>query len=113
MSGFDRFLTETATTLRLPDMTSGVRGGAAAANLSSFDIMPLIPASADVQLRSGLDTPFTAWETYADGTQDILQGDILVTPATTGSQYIIRGVEPWPWDNGRTFLHLVLEKLRT
>ncbi len=109
-SSFDAFLTETATTLRLPDMT-GVRGGDAVEHLASFAIMPLLPASAEVQLHSNVEMPYILWETFADGNLDIKQGDTLIVPATIGDPYAIRGVEVWPYQDS-TYVHLIVEKLR-
>ena len=108
-----RTLTVTATTKRLPEMAGGMRGGEAQdTDIGTFYIMPIFPASTDVQMRSMTQTPFALFETYT-GDHDIRHGDILISPATVGDAYNVRGVEMWPYSGSEKFYHLILEKLRT
>ena len=71
-------------------ISSGKRG-AAVANLTGLKCTPLDPVDAELATRAGLSTPLEVWQTFIQGGNDIVAGDILTVAS---SDYPIRAV----WD---------------
>lgn len=107
---FARMATVTASTKRSPIISGGKRG-APATQEASFACTPLDPIDSEVRQRLMLDTPNVILETFvenADGSLDILVGDILVVGSV---EYPIKACEDWYW-RGTTYRHLFVEKLK-
>src|SRR3954452_18572524 len=107
---FAHLATVNASTKRSPAISGGKRG-APATNISSLQCTPLDPVDPEVRQRLMLDSPNVILETFvenADGTIDIVVGDILVVSTT---EYPIKAVEDWTW-RGTTYRHLFVEKLK-
>jgi hypothetical protein len=100
----------TASTKRNPAISGGKRG-TPATHIASLTCTPLDPIDAEVRQRLMLDSPNIILETFvenADGTVDIVVGDILVVSTT---EYPIKVCEDWTW-RGTTFRHLLVEKVK-
>ena len=112
---FARQLTVTASTKRPPAPVNGKRG-APVAHLSTVSITPLTAVSIDTATRIGLDTPYNLLQTFAEGDDDIADGDDL-TPADgayAGREMPVKRVVRLSWGvQGKTErLHIILENLR-
>ncbi len=90
---FTRMATSTAATKRPATMSGGIRA-APVANLSSIACTPLDPVDAEVRQRIGLEGPHTVFESFVEGSQDILVGDIFTVESI---DYDIKEIESWEW----------------
>jgi hypothetical protein len=100
----------TASTKRSPVVSGGKRGTPTTQE-SSFSCTPLDPIDAEVRQRLMLDSPNIILETFvenADGSLDIVVGDILVVGST---EYPIKVCEDWYWRT-EIYRHLFVEKLK-
>ena len=100
-------LATTAASTKRATMTSGKRG-TAATHLSSVYVMPLYPVDPDLRKRLEIDTPHELLQTFADGSLDIVEGDVLVV---SGADYPIRSAAEWPFGT-TTRRVLVVEDLK-
>lgn len=105
-SGFGRLATVSASTKRA-GFSSG-RRSAPVENIDSLDVTPLDPVSAELAQRLALDTPHELLQTFAEGSLDIQEGDILVVGS---EEYPIRALEEWAWGDV-TCYRLVVEELK-
>jgi hypothetical protein len=103
--GFARMASVTASTKRNPAVVLG-KVGAATTKLATLKVLPLMPTNPELLLRYRLETLREPYVTYAQGSLDILPGDLLVIGAV---EYPVRGVGPWPSD--RSFLEIVVDKV--
>lgn len=106
MSSFSRLARVTASTKRA--VISGGKKGAPATLISSLVCSPLDPASAEIEQRFQVKTPYSLLQTFVDGALDIQEGDLL---AVGGKDYPVRSVAEWTW-HGSRYLHLVIEDLK-
>jgi hypothetical protein len=100
----------TASTKRSPAVSSGKRGTPTTQE-AGFVCTPLDPIGPEVRQRLMLESPNVILETFvenADGSLDIVVGDILVVGST---EYPIKACEDWEW-RGTTYRHLFMEKLK-
>lgn len=107
MTSFSKLATVTASTKRLPAISGGKRG-AAVTNLTGLACTPLDPVDPELRQRLGLESPVSLLQTFVHGTNDIVEGDILVVSSV---DYPIRSVADWTWQGSR-FQHLVVEDVR-
>lgn len=107
MGSFERMATATASTKRNPAVASGKRGEVTT-NLASFAILPLMPVDPELRERMKLEGTYEALQTYADGSLDIKEGDILVV---SGVEYHIRALGDWPW-RGVQYKAIFVEQLK-
>ena len=107
---FTRMATSTAATKRAT-MSGGIRA-APVANLSGIACTPLDPVDAEVRQRIGLEGPHTVFESFVEGSQDILVGDFFTVESI---DYIIKAVESWEWTRlaNTVVKRIFLEKLTT
>lgn len=109
-ASFTKMATVTASTKRPPNVSGGKRG-APVTNIASLSVTPLDPISAELKERLGLESPMELLQTFADGSLDIKEGDILTV---SGTDYPIRAIGDWTnWSfgSGETY-HLILEELK-
>jgi hypothetical protein len=104
---FARQATVTANTKRSPAVSGGKRG-AATTLLIGLTCTPLDPVQDQIAMREVLNTPHEVLETFVDGEQDIVEGDVLVVGPV---EYPIRSVREWVW-RGSVYRHLFLENLK-
>lgn len=97
----NRFLTQSASTLRRPTGT-GI-SGAPIPYLENIRVMPLMPISDPKVLIEG-------FETYTDGEYDIKSGDILVI---NDDHYPVADADLWPGtSHTKPFYHLIVQDKR-
>ena len=109
MSSFAKLASLTVSTKRSPAISGG-RRGAPTTYLEDVPCTPLDPVDPDLRARLALNTPHELLQTFASGGYDILEGDILVSG---GVDYPIRSAAQWTDFRGVTFVHLVIEDLKT
>ena len=103
---FTKLATVTASTKRNPDAVSG-KVGAPEANLTSLAIWPLMPVNAEIVNLYRLDSPRESFVTYAQGSPDVLEGDVMTVSST---EYRVRSVGEWPCDEA--YLEIILERIK-
>ena len=108
MPSFDRLASQTVSTKRNPAISGGKRGTATTL-VATLACLPLDPVDPELRRRMALDTPHELLQTFAQGTLDIMEGDILVHK---GVDYPIRSCAEWIDFHGGTFIHLILENLK-
>jgi len=101
------FATLTISTKRSPAVTGGKRG-TPTTFLTGVKAMPLDPVSPELRQRLALNTPHELLQTYVLGTQDIREGDFVVSGT---QEYPVRSVAEWPSSDG-VLRHLILEDLK-
>lgn len=82
--------------------------GAPATFIASLACSPLDPASAEIEQRFQVKTPYSLLQTFVKGALDIREGDLLTV---SGKDYPIRSAAEWTW-RGSRYLHLVIEDLK-
>lgn len=107
MNAFGRFAVVVASTKRPPVVAGGKRG-TPATYLTGLSITPLDPVDPELRQRLALDTPHELRQSFATGSPDILEGDLLVVGSI---EYPIRSVAQWAW-RGSTYVHMVVEELK-
>lgn len=111
MSSFPEFATVSANTKRAPAISGGKRG-TPTANLTSLNITPLDPVDPELRERLNLKAEHELLQTFIedadDATIDILEGDLLTV---AGTDYPIRSVAEWTWEDG-VYYRLVVEDLK-
>lgn len=80
-----------------------------AAYLYDLPCMQLFPLDMETQQRLDLKTPHVTYQTYFQGEPDIKKGDLLVI---NDVEYPVKYVAVWPWIDGTTRMHVVVEDLR-
>lgn len=105
-SGWDLTATITIDTKRAT-LTAGKRGEATT-YLEDVPATPLMPVSAELAQRAGLDSPYELVTTTVMAT-DVQNGDIV---SYGGVDYPIRAIEDWPWADGKVYKVLILEELK-
>lgn len=112
MTSFAHMATVTASTKRIPAISSGKRG-TPVTNIASLKCTPLDPIGtqpgAEVTRNPTLGTPGNVLETFVDATVDIVAGDRLVVGTR---EYPVRVVEDWTWLGG-TYRRVVVDNLKT
>jgi hypothetical protein len=103
-ASFSRIANITASTKRSPAIVNG-KSGVATTKLSSLPILPLMPASSEIVLKYKLQSPRKVYQTYTQGSPDVLENDILTV---ANVDYLIIAVNPWP---GTPFLEIIVEKV--
>lgn len=102
---FDALTTATADTQRraTPNATQTT-------NLSGIAIMPLMPITAELAYRLGLQTAYELLHTITAET-DIVEGDVLVVGSV---EYPVRRVADWSWpgETNASRLLVVVEDLK-
>lgn len=87
---------------------SGDLRGEPVAYLSGLKCMRLMPLDPELRHSIEIDTPHELLQTFIEGNDDIIEGDILVIGA---SEYPIRSCAGYPWQ-GTTRFRLVVEDLK-
>lgn len=105
-SSLARLATVSASTKRAT-FSSG-RRSAPTEQISSLDVTPLDPVSAELAQRLGLDTPHEVLQTFCEGDLDLQEGDILVVGT---EEYPIRALEEWTYGDTTSY-RLVVEELK-
>lgn len=99
--------TQSASTKRTT--VTGGKSAAPTENLDHLKITPLQPVDADLLQRVQIDTPHELLQTFTEES-DIKEGDILVV---SGADHPVRSVANWTFDSDTTYLHLIVEDLKT
>jgi hypothetical protein len=113
VNSFDT-LSIVACSTKRASIAAGKRA-APSANLLGLFCTPLDPVDSELASRAGLSTPLEVWQTFIEGTPDIIAGDVLTVE---GTDYPIRAVWDYSnWNGNRlddaSFKHLILEELKT
>lgn len=106
-ASFRRLAVTTASTKRPPAL-AGSKRGPSMPHIAELRCLPIDPINSRTQerlRREGIETPYEALQTMAEGALDIQEGDLLVAGAT---EYTIRRVEVWTW-RGSDYKLLTLE----
>lgn len=108
MSSFTRWAVVDCSTKRAAAIAGGKRG-VPAENLTGLKCTPLDIVDADVAARSGVSSPHELLQTFIEGNNDILNGDLLTVDST---DYPIKSIADWThWRDGQ-WKHLILEAIK-
>lgn len=115
---FRRQLTLTASTKRAAFAGSPVKRGLPATYLTGLRLTPFDPAQVDVLVRLGVNAAGVLLQTFVDGSNDIVHGDVLnltsvdkgIAPpyVIVGKDYPIQGLESFQW-RGDVYSLLVVQ----
>lgn len=113
MNDFDDEATIPCITKR--SVIVGGQGSAPTENLIGLYCTPLDPVDGEVSSRAGLQSPLGIWQTFIEGGNDIINGDVLTVSEV---DYDIKAVWDYSaWDGLATesdvWKWLILEKERS
>lgn len=108
IAGAERLATETVSFKR-PPVTVGGKRGTPTVFLTDVKCTPLDPVDPEIRFRLAVETPHEILQTFTFASENVVEGDILVTAA--GIEYPVKSVGEWKW-RGSTFLHLYIEDLK-
>jgi len=106
MNSFARMATDRATTKRNPAAVGG-KVNAPVAHLAELAIVPIMPVTPQIAEYYRLNSPRETYVTYAEGTPDVLEGDILTTG---GTSYRVQSVAPWRTHNA--FIEIIVQQVK-
>lgn len=111
---FTLLATVDASTKRRPTADNDDLFDVPSSSISSLDCTPLDPVTAEkaMELGIGSGAPFSFYQTFVQGGQDIIAGDVLTVSSV---DYDIRAIEPYKWtpDSNAVYSVLYLEKAET